>query len=33
MADSPLVRKGNRLSILPVTDAQWDFILAHAERK
>jgi predicted RNA-binding protein with PUA-like domain len=33
MADSPLVRKGNRLSILPVTDPQWDFILAHAERK
>ena len=24
----PLLRKGNRLSILPVTEAQWDFILA-----
>lgn len=23
----PLVRKGNRLSIMPVTPAQWDFIL------
>jgi predicted RNA-binding protein with PUA-like domain len=33
MADSPLVRKGTRLSILPVTDAQWAFILAHAQRK
>jgi predicted RNA-binding protein with PUA-like domain len=33
MADSPLVRKGTRLSILPVTDAQWNFILAHAQRK
>lgn len=27
MEDSPLVRKGNRLSILPVTGKQWDFIL------
>lgn len=26
--DFPLVRKGNRLSIMPVTDAQWDFLLA-----
>ena len=24
----PLVRKGNRLSIMPVTNAQWDFILS-----
>ncbi len=24
----PLLRKGNRLSILPVTEAQWNFILA-----
>ena len=24
----PLVRKGNRLSILPVTGEQWDFILS-----
>lgn len=27
LADFPLVRKGNRLSIMPVTDAQWAFIL------
>ena len=25
--DMPLVRKGNRLSIMPVTREQWDFIL------
>jgi predicted RNA-binding protein with PUA-like domain len=25
--DMPLVRKGNRLSIMPVTKEQWDFIL------
>jgi len=25
--DMPLVRKGNRLSIMPVTKQQWDFIL------
>ena len=24
----PLLRKGNRLSIMPVTKAQWDFILS-----
>ena len=24
----PLVRKGNRLSIMPVTAEQWDFILS-----
>jgi predicted RNA-binding protein with PUA-like domain len=24
----PLVRKGNRLSIMPVTREQWDFILS-----
>lgn len=28
LADLPLVRKGNRLSIMPVTPQQWDFILA-----
>ena len=28
LADMPLLRKGNRLSITPVTDAQWDFIVA-----
>lgn len=27
LADCPLVRKGNRLSIMPITPAQWDFIL------
>ena len=28
LADMPLVRRGNRLSIMPVTEYQWDFILA-----
>ncbi|MGC9458051.1 MAG: EVE domain-containing protein [Halothiobacillaceae bacterium] len=27
LADMPLVRKGNRLSIMPVTEAQWNHIL------
>jgi predicted RNA-binding protein with PUA-like domain len=27
LADFPLVRRGNRLSIMPVTDAQWAIIL------
>ncbi|HLT04710.1 MAG TPA: EVE domain-containing protein [Pseudomonas sp.] len=27
-SDSPLVRKGNRLSVMPVTPAQWEAILA-----
>lgn len=31
MADSPLVRRGNRLSIVPVTPEQWAFILRHAK--
>jgi len=26
--DFPLVRRGNRLSVMPVTPEQWDFILA-----
>lgn len=26
--DLPLVRKGNRLSIMPITEAQWNFILS-----
>ncbi len=30
-ADSPIVRKGNRLSILPITEAQWQHILGIAE--
>jgi predicted RNA-binding protein with PUA-like domain len=25
----PLLRKGNRLSVMPVTDSQWNFILQH----
>lgn len=28
LADLPLVRRGNRLSVMPVTDQQWVFILA-----
>ncbi len=28
LADMPLVRKGNRLSVMPVTPEQWDFILS-----
>jgi len=27
LADMPLVRRGNRLSVMPVTPAQWNFIL------
>jgi len=27
LSDLPLVRRGNRLSVMPVTDAQWAFIL------
>jgi predicted RNA-binding protein with PUA-like domain len=27
LADMPLLRKGNRLSVMPVTADQWDFIL------
>lgn len=27
LAEMPLLRRGNRLSIMPVTPAQWDFIL------
>lgn len=27
LQDFPLLRRGNRLSIMPVTEAQWDFIL------
>jgi predicted RNA-binding protein with PUA-like domain len=27
LADFPLVRRGNRLSIMPVTEAQWELIL------
>ncbi len=28
IADMPLVRKGNRLSVMPVTAQQWQFILS-----
>jgi predicted RNA-binding protein with PUA-like domain len=28
LEDMPLLRKGNRLSIMPVTAEQWDFILS-----
>ena len=28
LSNFPLVRRGNRLSVMPVTEAQWDFILA-----
>lgn len=31
LADMALVRKGNRLSIMPVTAAQWKFILGMAK--
>ena len=27
LGDFPLTRKGNRLSIIPVTEAQWDYLL------
>jgi predicted RNA-binding protein with PUA-like domain len=27
LADLPLVRRGNRLSVMPVTPPQWDYIL------
>ncbi len=28
ISDLPLVKKGNRLSIMPVTEEQWEFILS-----
>ena len=33
LADMPLVRRGNRLSVMPVTPAQWDFILGLEARE
>ncbi|MAR89525.1 MAG: EVE domain-containing protein [Pseudomonadota bacterium] len=30
LADMPLVRKGNRLSVMPVTPQQWKFIMGYA---
>ncbi|NLZ16612.1 MAG: EVE domain-containing protein [Desulfobulbaceae bacterium] len=32
LADLPLVRRGNRLSIMPLSDAHWHFINRHAQR-
>ncbi len=32
LQDMPLVRKGNRLSVMPVTQQQWKIILEMAER-
>lgn len=31
-AQNPVVRKGNRLSVLPVTEVEWHFLLLHARR-
>ena len=28
LKEMPLLRKGNRLSVMPVTEAQWEFILS-----
>lgn len=28
LASMPLIKKGNRLSVMPVTDEQWEFILS-----
>lgn len=28
LAEMPLVRRGNRLSVMPVTDAQWEHVLS-----
>ena len=33
LGDFPLIRKGNRLSILPVSDAQWDYLLGLEKTK
>ena len=32
LRDLPLVRRGNRLSIMPVSRSEWDFILALEEQ-
>ena len=32
LADLPLLRKGNRLSVMPVSPEQWEFILALENR-
>ena len=28
LGDFPLIRKGNRLSVMPVEERQWDYIMA-----
>ena len=33
LEDCPLVRKGNRLSIMPLNKKQWDFILKLEDKK
>jgi predicted RNA-binding protein with PUA-like domain len=33
MEDCPLVRKGNRLSIMPISKRQWDFVLGLENEK
>lgn len=33
LGDFPLLRRGNRLSVLPVTAAQWTYLNALAKRK
>nr|VFK01987.1 MAG: Predicted RNA-binding protein, contains PUA-like domain [Candidatus Kentron sp. LFY] len=30
LADMPLVQRGNRLSVMPISEAQWEFILSLA---
>lgn len=30
LGDFPLIRRGNRLSVMPVTDEQWQILLANA---
>ena len=32
LTDLPLLRKGNRLSVMPVTPEQWEFVLALENR-
>ena len=33
MEDCPLVRKGNRLSIMPISKKQWDFVLGLEDKQ
>lgn len=33
LGDFPLIRKGNRLSILPVTDQQWDDLIGLEKKR